>query len=121
MATTKIEGEPWLPVTSQWREAARNARKEQGYTQRTLAQVVGGTQAMISEIEKGHAKRSQLVLPMCRVLKIPPPAVGIDDETSDWGRLGAELRHRNEPLFESFRATIRKILEATVPPVTRRH
>ncbi len=82
------------------------ARKDQGFTQETLGVRVGTSQNVVSLIEKGPPEgigSSKFILPICRVLSIPPPQHYEDDEVAAWSQLGSLLRHKN---MRRFKATL---------------
>jgi len=73
MTKVTADDEREHPTTGDWRAAMRTARKVQGVTQTALAAALGITQAAVSEIERGTVQASSYVIPICRLLKIPPP------------------------------------------------
>lgn len=73
--------EPEIPVNNWWRRKMRAARLEKGWSQSELGAKVGGSQNMISLLEKpGGQGSSSKVLTICRALSIPPPFAMIEDD-----------------------------------------
>lgn len=87
--------EPELATNEEWRGIMVRARKEHGFSQESLGQKLGVSQALISKMESGEVGSSKLVMPICRLLGIPAPEHFVDEEEKNWVRLGRVLRHRN--------------------------
>lgn len=102
--------EPELATNGEWRGIMVRARKEHGLSQDELGAKLGISQAMVSKIESGESRSSALVMPICRILGIPPPEHFVDEFEKEWVRLGRALRYRNE---EQARAA-RQLIESMV-------
>lgn len=93
--------EPELSTSPLWRESMRLARKAAGMSQGQLGAAVGVSQAVISDIEKGLIKASSKVMPICRVLRIPPPLVMVDPDIERLVTAALTLRTRSPSLFDA--------------------
>lgn len=89
------EDDPEIGTNEHWRGLLVRARKDHGLTQQQLGDKVGVSQVMISKIESGESSSSKLVIPICRLLSIPPPAYFLDDWQQRWYELGHVLRFRD--------------------------
>jgi transcriptional regulator with XRE-family HTH domain len=90
----------------------REARLAQDMTQATLAQRVGITQAMVSQIENGIAGSSGKLLAICRVLSLDPPQFLAYDDEAAWLEIGRALRRKNPASFEA----VLKLAQSLTPP-----
>lgn len=80
-------------------ERSRRAAK---LTQRQLADKVRVSQNVISMIESGKVRQSKFILPICDVLKIPPPQVLFEDQVEQrWVEAGRRLRRLDPRVFEA--------------------
>lgn len=102
---------PELATNEEWRAIMVRARKDQDLTQKELGARVGTSQNIISLIESGEVSSSQYVMPICRVLKIPPPMHFSDDEQKAWSQLGHLLRTKNMKQFRRAMAMIEAMVE----------
>jgi transcriptional regulator with XRE-family HTH domain len=92
---------PELPTTDYWRGVMRRSRKAAGLTQGGLAAKVGVSQAVISDLETGAQSGSTVVLAVCKVLGITPPAVLVEDVDDErWLQVGRMLRRRSRGKYE---------------------
>lgn len=87
------------------------ARKDQGFTQKELGARVGTSQNIISEIESGKVLSSGFIMPICKVLKIPPPMHFENEEDAAWSQLGHLLRTKNMKQFRRAMALVESMLE----------
>lgn len=87
------------------------ARKEHKLTQAELAMRVGTSQNIVSLIESGGVSSSAFIMPICKVLKIPPPMHFEDDDQKSWSELGHMLRHRNMKQFRRAMALVQAMVE----------
>ncbi len=91
---------PLVPFSEEWGESVRKARNDLKITQPGLGKLVGTDNGTISRIEKGQIASSTFVIPICRALKIPLPAVLVDDDLdARWIDSGRALRIVNEGGF----------------------
>lgn len=90
---------PELATNEEWRGIMVRARKDKKLTQKELGGRVGTSQNIVSLIESGEVATSQFVLPICRVLGIPPPMFFSDDEQKTWSQLGHILRGKSMKKF----------------------
>jgi transcriptional regulator with XRE-family HTH domain len=87
------------------------ARKDQKLTQRELGARVGTSQNIVSLIESGEVASSAYVLPICRVLKIPPPVHFQDEDDATWSQLGHLLRTKSMKKFQRALALVESMVE----------
>lgn len=114
--------EPELAITEYWRGVMERARKAHNLTQRDLADKVGVSQNIISQIETGKLGSSTAVMPICVVLRIPPPHLLLEDETDQrWLEAGRVLRSRDRRLFEQQLAMVEAYAAAVTPEDDERH
>lgn len=87
------------------------ARKDQGFTQKTLGARVGTSQNIVSLIESGEVTSSSYIMPICKLLKIPPPMHFENEEDATWSQLGHLLRTKNMKQFRRAMALVESMLE----------
>lgn len=98
--TYMADDDPEMPTTETWRTWMRERREALSITQGELGRRVGTSQPSISDIESGKLKGSSLVLPISRILGIPPPYVPIEhDEERRLLEAGRDLRRHNRDVF----------------------
>lgn len=109
-----------MALRPDWVSQMVAARKAKAMTQQQLADAVGCSQGMISQIEKGVAGSSALVMRIADTLGIGPPVFVKDDLLREWYDVGAELRRRDPAMFTSLLGLARQTLER-LDPTTERH
>lgn len=77
----------------------RAARRAKKMSQKQLGDLVGVSQAMISDIETGQVGGSSVVLAICRELGIDPPVVTENDLQRRWVEAGRVLAVRAPTAF----------------------
>lgn len=102
---------PELATNEEWRTIMVRARKDHGLTQKELGAKVGTSQNMVSLIESGEVATSQYVLPICKVLSIPPPRFFESEDDAAWSQLGHVLRAKNMKQFRRAMALIEAMVE----------
>jgi len=102
---------PELATNEEWRAIMVRARKDQGFTQKELGAKVKTSQNIISEIESGKVTSSGFILPICKVLKIPPPRHFESEDDATWSQLGHLLRTKNMKQFRRAMAMIEAMVE----------
>lgn len=85
-------------------------RRKEVMTQAELAMRVGTSQNMISNIESGNVTSSKFILPICRVLSIPPPMFFESDEQKAWSQLGHVLRGKSMKKFKLAMALVESMV-----------
>lgn len=110
--------EPELATNEEWRGIMVRARKDHKWSQDKLADKIGSSQAIISKIESGEVRTTSLVMPICRVLGIPPPEHFVDEFEKEWVRLGRALRYRNESQARAARTLIESMVKQYDAPAT---
>jgi transcriptional regulator with XRE-family HTH domain len=114
-----------IATTPEWRKEMAAARRLEKFTQGELGVKVGipadSAQAMISQIETGAVSGSKFVLPICRVLGIPPPMHFITPAQRKWSTLGHRLEKASKVQFEQVLGLIESMLAGTeAPPETEK-
>ena len=72
----------WVKNMEQFHEMMRRKRIEKGLSQYELADLLGVKQPSINHIEKGRRNPSfEVLMGICRILEIPLPWEGQEDET----------------------------------------
>lgn len=106
---------PELATNEEWRGIMVRARKDAYMTQAELALRVGTSQNMISNLESGGVTSSKFVLPICRVLSIPPPMFFESEDQKLWSQLGHVLRGKNMKQFRRAMALVESMIEDEAP------
>ena len=89
----------------------QRARKDADMTQKELGGRVGTSQNIISLIESGEVSSSTFVMPICRVLRIPPPMHFQDEDDATWSQLGHLLRTKNMKQFRRAMALVESMID----------
>ncbi len=110
---------PELAFDSEWSESVIKARKNAGLNQSELAAKVGTSQNMISLIESNGVGSSTFVLPICKELKIPPPAFYASSDQKRWADLGHRLRLRDPKKFTLAMALAESLVDGLEEPATQ--
>ena len=110
-AVVSADPAPELTTNSEWRAIMIRARKEHELTQKELGAKVGTSQNIVSLIESGEVSSSQYVLPICKVLGIPPPRFFENEDDAAWSQLGHLLRTKNMKQFRRAMALIEAMIE----------
>jgi transcriptional regulator with XRE-family HTH domain len=111
-------GEMWpeVHVDDDFGRRMREARERLGMTQRQLADAVGLAQFSISALENSKQRSSRDIIPICRVLKISPPFVGVSDDMEwRWIEAGKALRGVAPDLFAALLQTAEEYLKRQDP------
>lgn len=106
-----LNADPELATNDEWRGIMRRARATRGWSQAELAQRVGTSQNMISNIESGSVRASQFVMPICEQLGINPPMFYLDEDDRSWIQLGRVLRARDMEVFRRALALVEVMAE----------
>jgi transcriptional regulator with XRE-family HTH domain len=107
---------PELATTPEWREKMIKERKGRGLTQKALGELVGTSQAAISQIENGEQGSSKFILPICRMLEIEPPQHFGADDLRAWMDHGRKLHAINPRRFAEFLRLVEGMTEDEVVP-----
>ena len=76
-----IAGQPRrYRLTEAWRQRLGEAMESQGFSNRSLAEIVGCSHAAIGHLRTGVMTESGFVAPICAALNIPVPSVEIGSE-----------------------------------------
>ncbi len=111
-----IASEPELSFTKEWGALVRRARVDAHMTQRDVADKIGVEQGMISYIENGEVESSRAVMPLVRLLDIPPPKQYFADEEEErWVEVGRVLRRVNEAGFRGLLAAAELMIAGSEP------
>lgn len=102
---------PEMATSAEWRAAAVAARKSRKMSQREIATRLGTSQNMVSLIESGEVVSSSYILPMSRVLGIPPPQHYESDDHRQWAELGQLLRQRDRRVFRRALALVEELVK----------
>lgn len=87
------------------------ARSDASMTQGELGRRVGTSQNMVSNIESGKVASSKFILPICKVLGIPPPMFFESEEQKAWSQLGHLLRRKSMKKFARAMALVEAMAE----------
>ena len=84
----------------------QNCRKQQGYTQEQLADLMNVSIQMVSNLERGNkAIRIDNLVSLCRILNVSTDYILTGKETpNDWNTLAfriASLSHRDQKMIET--------------------
>ncbi|HEY6038673.1 MAG TPA: hypothetical protein VIV58_30530 [Kofleriaceae bacterium] len=113
-AVVVADPDPEIATNEEWRAIMVQARKDQKFTQAELGGRVGTSQNIISLIENGPpdgVAASRFVMPICRVLKIPPPMHFESEEQKAWSQLGHVLRSKSMKQFKRAMALVESMVE----------
>jgi transcriptional regulator with XRE-family HTH domain len=92
---------PEISTTADWRTLMRRTREAKELKQHELGARVGVSQNVISKLETGEMRASKAVIPICNVLRIPPPMALFEDELDQrWHEVGRRLRSIDSSKFE---------------------
>jgi transcriptional regulator with XRE-family HTH domain len=111
---------PEVATTPEWREKmakTRKARKDENgkpMTQEALGKLIGTSQNVISEMEKGIARggidSSKYVLPVCHALDIGPPVHFGSETFKAWVDLGYRVEMKSEKQLEAMLSVFKTML-----------
>ena len=102
-----LDDYPEISTTAAWRVAMRTKREAREMNQDELGRRVGVSQNVISKMETGILRSSKAVLPICNVLRIPPPMALFEDELDQrWYDKGRQLRALAPGTFEMMLAAV---------------
>lgn len=110
--------DPELPIGVEFGAKVRAARKARGWNaQRELAMRCDPptTQSTISMIENGHGS-SSVVLAVCRVLGLEPPAIVLSEDLRRWLEVGQVILVRNSSLFSATLTSMEQLAAALPDP-----
>jgi transcriptional regulator with XRE-family HTH domain len=112
-----METAPHLVPTDEWRSRAIAARKAKGWSQRELADRIGGSQPSVSQIESGSrdgAERSPYVAMMSQELGISDPYYGDSSVVKDVVAYADQLEKMNPEQLSLIRALMKTAVESQV-------
>jgi transcriptional regulator with XRE-family HTH domain len=89
----------------------QRARKQAELSQKELGARVGTSQNIVSLIESGEVTSSSYILPICKVLKIPPPMHFENEDDALWSQIGHRLRTKNMKQFRRALALVEAMID----------
>jgi transcriptional regulator with XRE-family HTH domain len=122
-----VGDDPEIATNQEWRGIMLRARKDRGWSQKELGDRVGTSQNIISLIESGGVESSAYIMPICRLLKIPPPMHFENEWQKKWHELGRLVREQSEEDAEALvrmaEALLRKTTQTpeTTPGLRDKH